>query len=267
MATPFRDRTPTRRLPIVTWLLIGSCTFVFVFLQAPAFQRIFIGINSDSSDVVQIDNYVFNWTVVPCEVTSGKPVAQGASQCHGRLPWYVQENTHKNVWASVLYSMFLHEGIFHIASNLLILWVFGRVIEDMLGHFTYLFVYLAGGIVATLTFVYTHYHSVTPALGASGAIAAVMGVAVVLNPNAKLLTLLQTSGTQVAYMPAWSVLGLFFASQFFYGNNSVAWQAHVGGMIFGALFGLGILLVRRLRRARASGAAGATPTPTAAFTT
>jgi membrane associated rhomboid family serine protease len=260
VATPFRDRTPTRRLPIVTWLLIGTCVFVYVFLQAPAFQRVFFANDqSRGQAVVEAENYVYRWSVIPCEVTSGKTVSQGAKECHGRLPWYVDEGR-KNVWASVAISMFLHGGLLHIAGNMLFLWVFGRVVEDRLGHLVYLGVYLIGGLVATFTFAYAHYHSTTPGLGASGAIAAVMGVAVVLNPNGKLLTVLQTAGAQVAYLPAWSVLGLFFASQFFYGDNTVAWEAHVGGMVFGALFGVGLLLVRRLR-GPAGPAAVAPPPP------
>jgi membrane associated rhomboid family serine protease len=252
MATPFLDPTPTRRVPYVTWLLIGTCVVVFALLQSPAFQRARLDDNltgSDRAAVIEANNFVYRWSAVPCEVTSGKTVRAGASECHGRLPFYVDERG-KNVWLSVFFSMWLHGGLLHIAGNMLFLWVFGRMIEDRLGPLPFLGIYLVGGIVATLTFCYAHYHSTVPGLGASGAIAAVMGVAVVLEPRRRLLSVLQTPGAQVAYLPAWAVLGLFFASQFFYGDNTVAWEAHVGGMVFGALCGLAILGAGRLRTRR-----------------
>lgn len=247
MATPFLDRTPTRRFPYVTWLLIAACVFVYVFLQAPVFQKAIVANDTNYNQAqIEAEAYVYRWSVVPCEVTSGHTLEHGAKECDTRAPYYLDEGG-KNVWASILFSMFLHGGLLHIAGNMLFLWVFGRVMEDRLGHLPFLLVYFVGGIVATLTFCFAHYHSTSPGLGASGAIAAIMGTALILNPKGRMLSVLQTAGAQVAYIPAWAVLGLFFASQFFYGDNTVAWEAHVGGMVFGAIVGLGFLAARRVR--------------------
>lgn len=236
----------------MTWVIIAACVVVYLFLQSPAFQQSRLQdqpVGTESSAVVQANEFIYRWTAVPCEVTSGKTAQQGAKECHGSIPAYVNEHG-KNVWASVFFSMWLHGGLLHIAGNMLFLWVFGRMIEDRVGHGLFLAVYLVGGVVSILAFSFAHYHSTDPGLGASGAIAAIMGVAVVLQPRRRLLSILNAPGVQVAYFPAWAVLGLFFASQFFYGDKTVAWEAHVGGMIFGALCGLLVLGVEQLRRRR-----------------
>lgn len=261
MATPFLDPGPTRRFPIVTACLMGICIIVFLVLQSPAFQRPTLDTSrsGDRSALLEADRFVYRWTAVPCEVTSGRTVVQGAKECDGSLPFYVDERG-KNVWLSVFFSMWLHGSPLHIAGNMLYLWIFGRLIEDRLGRLAFLAIYLIGGMVATFAFCYSHYHSTGPGLGASGAIAAIMGVAVVLQPRRRLLSVLQIPGAQVAYVPAWAVLGLFFASQFFYGNDAVAWEAHVGGMVFGVICGLGIWLFGRWRsRPRAAPAMALSP--------
>ncbi|HVX17814.1 MAG TPA: rhomboid family intramembrane serine protease [Acidimicrobiales bacterium] len=244
----------------MTACLIGICIFVFLVLQSSAFQRPTLDTtrSGDRTAVLEANRFVYRWTAIPCEVTSGETVEQGAKECDGTLPFYADEHG-KNVWLSVFFSMWLHANLLHIAGNMLYLWIFGRLIEDRLGPLAFLAIYLVGGMIATFTFCYAHYHSTGPGLGASGAIAAIMGVAVVLQPRRRLLSVLQTPGAQVAYVPAWAVLGLFFASQFFYGDDTVAWQAHVGGMLFGVLCGLGIWLYGR-RRGRTQ------PLPTVALT-
>lgn len=231
MALPLRDDSPPRRFPVMTWALILACVVVFAFFQPPDFQTL-----RGARDTRPNTEFVYRWGAIPCEIRHVKPLDQHPPCQHEVGPAYPVH--HKNVLLSLLSAMFLHGGIEHIAGNLLFLWVFGRAVEGRLGPFGLMALYLIGGVVATLTFVAANPGSTGPSLGASGAIAAVMGAYLVLRPAGRILTFLQTASLQVIYLPAWVVLGLFFVEQFFFdahGEHQIAWQAHVGGMVFGAL--------------------------------
>jgi membrane associated rhomboid family serine protease len=144
---------------------------------------------------------------------------------------------HKNVWLAVVVSMFLHGGLLHLGGNMLFLWIFGNNIEDRLGRVRYLLFYLAAGVVATASQVALDPSSVLPMIGASGAIAGVMGAYLLLYPNARILSLLFVFPVEIR--AKW-LLGFWFVSQFFLSPSSgVAWGAHVGGFVFGALLALG----------------------------
>jgi rhomboid family protein len=125
----------------------------------------------------------------------------------------------------------------HLAGNMLFLWVFGNNIEDRMRPLGYLLFYLAGGVVATLAHVVLEPHSTVPMVGASGAIAAVMGAYLVLFPNAPILSVIPIFFIGVLQeIPAKWLLGLWFVTQFLISPNSgVAWAAHVGGFVFGVL--------------------------------
>jgi membrane associated rhomboid family serine protease len=242
MALPLRDDAPTRRTPWVTIALILVNLVVFLFLQPPWFQR------QEAEDEVQLDEYedvvaaeryVWSWGVVPCEVMSGKPLAESPSTCDRDRPPRVLLDGDKVVWVGLLTSAFLHSGLLHLLGNLLFLWVFGNNVEDRLGHLTYLAFYLVGGVVAALGFVLANQHSVVPGIGASGAIAAVMGAYLVFRPRAKILTMVGTAAFQVVYVPAYVVLGLFFVTQFLIPDDeAIAWEAHAAGMAFGMVAAL-----------------------------
>jgi membrane associated rhomboid family serine protease len=147
----------------------------------------------------------------------------------------------KHVFLAVLLSMFLHGSVLHLAGNMLFLWVFGNNIEDRLGTVRYVAFYLVAGIVATFAHVFLQPTSTIPVIGASGAIAGVMGAYLVWFPNARVLSLLFIV---VARVRAKWLLLLWFASQFFVNpNEGVAWAAHVGGFVFGA--GAAALLAQR----------------------
>jgi membrane associated rhomboid family serine protease len=143
-------------------------------------------------------------------------------------------------------SMFLHGGWLHLIGNMWYLWIFGDNVEDRLGHFTYLIFYLLCGLGAGVVHTVLNYQTSVPSIGASGAIAGVLGAYLVSYPHARVLTLIPIFVfMQVIEIPALIVLGLWFLMQFFYGAASlgaatantggVAWWAHVGGFVIGML--------------------------------
>jgi len=143
-------------------------------------------------------------------------------------------------------SMFLHGGWLHLIGNMWYLWIFGDNVEDRLGHFTYLIFYLLCGLGAGVVHTVLNYQTSVPSIGASGAIAGVLGAYLVSYPHARVLTLIPIFVfVQVIEIPALIVLGLWFLMQFFYGatelaaatgnSGGVAWWAHVGGFVIGML--------------------------------
>jgi len=150
-------------------------------------------------------------------------------------------------WPTILTSMFLHGGWLHIIGNMWFLWIFGDNIEDHLGHFRYLLFYLACGIAAAVTHIVFNLSSNEPTVGASGAIAGVMGAYVILYPRARVLTLVVLIVFFTFWwIPAWVFLGYWFLIQFLSGaamsiaetsrsTGGVAFWAHVGGFVTGVL--------------------------------
>src|SRR4051812_36190171 len=138
--------------------------------------------------------------------------------------------------------MFMHGNLLHIAGNMLFLWVFGNNIEDRMGKVGYLAFYLIGGFAAAMAHILVQPHSAIPVVGASGAIAALMGAYLVLFPKAPINTLL-ILGFIILFrkLPAWVLLVAWFGLQFLTNpNEGVAWVAHVGGFVFGALVALAL---------------------------
>ncbi len=217
---PYSDGIPARRFPVVNIALIVANFAVFLFYELP---------NGDAA--------VNRASFYPCDVNGA---------CHLGIPWGVG-------WIT---AMFMHAGWDHILGNMLFLMIFGKNVEDAFGRLGYLGFYLAGGCAATMlqtamTLLFgTASDARRPNLGASGAIAAVLGAYIVLYPNSRILTLL---GWFPIRIPAWIFLGGWFLYQFFEGNyglvhpdstggSGVAFFAHVGGFVFGAL--VAIVLTR-----------------------
>ncbi len=209
---PLRDNVPTRSRPLVTYALIVANILVWVLYQLPDLQG-------------SVDEFAYH----PCEVEGSCPtIGQG--------------------WAlTVFTSMFLHGGWAHLIGNMLFLWVFGNNLEDALGRVRFLLFYVAGGLVATAvqSFVTLSYASelegTIPNVGASGAISAVLGGYLVLLPRAKVLTLIVVFLREI---PAAFFLLVWFGFQLVDGSASiahpdegggVAFFAHIGGFVFGAL--------------------------------
>jgi membrane associated rhomboid family serine protease len=149
-------------------------------------------------------------------------------------------------WSTLVTSMFLHGGWMHLIGNMWFLWIFGDNVEDILGHFQYLVFYLACGVAAGLAFVLTSPYSRMPTIGASGAIAGVMGAYMVKFPRSRVLTLvfIVVFFTTIE-VPAWIMLVYWFVIQLFSGlgtvaeshisQGGVAWFAHVGGFLAGII--------------------------------
>ena len=148
-------------------------------------------------------------------------------------------------WSTIFTSMFLHGSWFHLGGNMWSLWIFGDNVEDRLGHARYLGFYLLCGVVATLAHAWSDPASIVPTVGASGAIAGIMGAYFVLYPHSRVLTLLPWIFIQVVEMPAIVLLGFWFLMQLFsagavavtantHGSGGVAFAAHVVGFVAGA---------------------------------
>jgi membrane associated rhomboid family serine protease len=236
---PLKDRNPTVRTPVVTVLLIVLNVGVFFFIQRPA------------GEVPQGDvRFSYEYAAIPCELVTGQPLSEdeiartfngdtsacdrGGDELTPSFGGDEEIFPDKNVWLSVLFSMFLHGGWLHLGGNMLFLWTFGNNIEDKLGWVPYLVFYLLGGVVAAAGHVLVDPNSTIPVVGASGAVAAVMGAYLVWFPRAPILTLLIFFLFIVREIPAVWLLGFWFVLQFFTGPDSgVAWMAHVGGFVFG----------------------------------
>ena len=145
-------------------------------------------------------------------------------------------------------SMFMHGGWMHLIGNMLFLWIFGNNVEDYFGSIKFLFFYLASGLAAVALFTIFGPNSEVPLVGASGAIAGVMGAYMVLHPRAKITTLIIFIFIQIIHLPAKTVIGIWFAMQLFMSltqtssGGGVAYLAHVGGFLFG--WGLLRLIVK-----------------------
>ena len=213
---PLRDDIPSQRFPVVTLMLIALnvVSFLFELLLGPNLQE-----------------FLLYWAIVPVRYTLPE-VAQLFSFPEQALPF--------------LSSMFLHGGWTHLVANMWSLWIFGDNVEDRLGRFRFLCFYLLGGIIAALLHIYTNADSPVPTIGASGAIAAVMGAYLRLYPHANVAMLIPPFFLGPFFVvPAVAFLGWWFILQFFNGTLSlladpsqaggIAWWAHIGGFVFGAL--------------------------------
>lgn len=219
---PLNDNNPTRIRPLVTYALITLNIVIFLY-----------ELRLSSSE---LEAFFQRYGVVPSELTAS--FASGDSS---------------QIWPQLLTlftSQFLHGGFLHIAGNMLFLWVFGNNIEDQLGHIRYIIFYLICGALAGLTQWFFAMDSDLPSIGASGAIAGVLGAYILRFPRAKILTLLPLGFFFFAVrIPAIFFLGFWFLQQALYGIASlnapanvgmmggVAYWAHAGGFVFGIILG------------------------------
>ncbi|WP_137699587.1 rhomboid family intramembrane serine protease [Marimonas lutisalis] len=212
---PIRDHNPSGRTPYVTYALI--VVNVAVFLS-------YIGLFSDPR---ALNMFFFEWAILPARVMSG----QG--------------------YETLVTSMFLHGGFMHILGNMLFLWIFGDNLEDQMGHLGFAAFYLTCGVGAGLAHVLMAPYSMVPTVGASGAIAGVMGGYLLLFPKARIdILLIIIIFFRIFTIPAWVMLAVWFAMQFFGGiaadpaTGGVAYWAHAGGFVIGAALTLPVFLAR-----------------------
>lgn len=230
LVIPLRDANPTRRTPFVTLAIIALNLIAF-FLWQPL-----------TGSAQEQEVFFYCHGAIAEEVSDLQPIPQVDQICGG-----------KSVIESIFTSMFLHGGFLHIAGNMLYLWVFGNNVEDRMGRIPFILFYLAAGVVAVYGQVLTDPDSTVPLIGASGAIAGTLGAYLVMFPHARVLTLVPIFFfLQVAELSAVLVLGFWFVLQALQGVGSlggqvggVAWWAHIGGFVFGALIAL--LFYRRRR--------------------
>ena len=256
MVIPIHDDNPTRRTPIVTYLLI-ALNFL-VFLSEPVVSQIGVGTQT-VQQVCSQQAYFDKYAAIPKELTSGHPlpphryVLSGGSE-HFTCP--VIDDSNKRPYLSVLYAMFLHGGWLHLLGNMLFLWVFGNNVEDIFGRIKFLLFYVFCGYVATYGFAFVHPTGTTTLVGASGAIAGVLGAYLVMFPRARVMTLIPIAIILIPIrLPAWVVLGGWFLLQWLYSNGTavasgagVAYAAHVFGFIAGALIALAVRPYLRVNR-------------------
>ena len=188
--------------------------------------------------VVTISIIVINVVVFFLELAGGQQFIEQWSV----IPAYIVAGQR---WITILTAMFMHGGWMHIIGNMVFLWAFGPAIEDAMGHLLYLAFYLLGGVVASLAQIAAASSSTVPSLGASGAIAAVMGAFLITYPRDRIRTLLFLGWfIQVTVLPASLLIGIWFVIQLFSQVGSVvttqsgqsggvAYMAHIGGLIFG----------------------------------
>jgi len=236
---PLKDDTPRFTTPLINYFLIFANVMVFFF--------------EESLSPRQQAGFIDSFGLVPLRL---------ASSLNLSLP-HVYSHAHVVSPAlallPVLTSMFLHGGWWHLIMNMWFLWIFGRNVEDTLGHFPYLVFYLTCGFVAALVQTLSDLNSTFPMIGASGAIAGVMGGYFLLYPRARVLMLVPFLFIFFLWLPAWVVLGYWFVLQFLSGvgtalvtaersSGGVAFWAHVGGFVAGML--LVRLFPSRTRRYR-----------------
>lgn len=227
MVIPIADRNPTRRTPWVTRLLIGANIVVFVLLTPWT-----------EGTCAQVGFYQ-DWAVVPQEIVQGAPLT-GAQETGTPVDACgLSAATDKDVYLSILTSMFLHGGWVHLLLNMLYLLIFGNNVEDRFGHVRYLAFYLVSGTVATLVFVAANPSEVTSLVGASGAIAGVLGAYLVMFPRARVYASVPFLFFLVIPLPAALVLGLWFVGQIGalrvgdLAGAQVAYLAHIAGFVIG----------------------------------
>jgi membrane associated rhomboid family serine protease len=241
---PLKDNIPTDRFPVVTVALIAINVFVYFVLQKG-------GILHGPSDGI-----IVRWGAIPYELTHpGKHcdlAAGGQVLCQGQPGVTGTASSQPDTYLTVLSSMFMHGSILHLAGNMLFLWIFGNNVEDsmgrgeVLGRIKYLIFYLLGGAAAVALQTAIRPDAAVPTVGASGAIAAVLGAYIVLYPRARVLTVIFIIFFFTIFeLPAVIVLGLWFVQQAIFGavnltdptggGGGVAYFAHVGGFAFGLL--------------------------------
>jgi membrane associated rhomboid family serine protease len=244
---PVHDVNPVRRTPWVTYLLIAAN--IVVFLLTPAATIAGVG-GVAPADVCRQQAFYDHYAAIPRELIHNEPLPAVPTGAVGPGPSCVigPPGYHKEPALSALFAMFLHGSWLHLLGNMLFLWVFGNNVEDRFGRLKYLLFYLICGYAATYGFALLNADSTQTLVGASGAIAGVLGAYLVLYPRARVWSLVPILFFIPLRLPAWLVLGLWFVIQWFYsagfgmsGAGEVAYFAHVFGFVVGMVLALPFL--------------------------
>ena len=218
---PLKDDNPTQTFPLVTVVIIIMNILVYVYQLTLSTEG--------------LETFLFRYGAIP-----------------GRLlhPFFQESSSPQTVpfGLTIFSSMFLHGGLIHLLGNMLYLWIFGDNVEDYLGHIKFIFFYLIAGFFAAFIHTLSDLNSPIPMIGASGAIAGVLGAYLILFPRTNISTLFFfIIFFKIIKVPAVLILGLWFLVQLLNagsGGGSVAWYAHVGGFL------TGIILIRTFKAIR-----------------
>jgi membrane associated rhomboid family serine protease len=249
---PLRDNIPTDRFAVVTVALIVANVLMY-FL----FQKGGISLGSPDSQAY-LDNLV-DYAVIPYEVTHPGDQcelvnASGAVACEPDI----QAGPQPATWITLFTSMFMHGGLLHLGGNMLFLWIFGNNVEDSMGPVKFVFFYVLGGLAADAAQIAVGPNSDIPTIGASGAVAGVLGGYLLLFPRARVVTVVFIIFFfTILELPALLFLGIWILQQFLFGyfdlvgssgEGGVAYFAHIGGFLFGLLLIRAFANERRHRR-------------------
>ncbi len=228
MLLPIQDENPTYSKPVITVALLSANVMVFVYqmILGPAGEQLFIF--GTAVIPYELTHYVDRTTFAIPSTRYAYPAAL--------LPFPL----------TLFSAMFTHGGFMHLGGNMLYLWIFGNNIEDAMGHGRFFIFYMVTGLGATMVHVLSDPNSTIPMIGASGAIAGILGAYFVLYPKAKIKTfVVLIIFIQIIYVPAVFILGFWFLRQIIgIGSDDIAWYAHIGGFL------VGMFLVRRFERPR-----------------
>ncbi len=225
MLFPLGDDNSQRKItPFVTYTLVAVNILVFIYQ-------------------LMDERFTYGYSVVPFEITRGVDLINQAIFVRGQMAQPPQTPGPSPIYLTLISAMFMHGGFMHIAGNMLYLWIFGDNVEDRMGHLKFFIFYLLCGLFASATHIFFGPDSRIPSLGASGAIAGVLGAYLVLHPHQRIRVLVPLGFfSQLTELPAIVVIGFWALLQFFQGFGSiaetaqtggVAYMAHVGGFVAG----------------------------------
>jgi len=245
---PLKDNIPTSRFPVVTVAIIALNVIAYFFWQKGGITF------GDPKNPHYMENLI-KYAAIPKELTHGvhcgyplvpepgglvADTNQVVCGTHDQFPTASQD---PNPWITPFTAMFMHGGLLHLGGNMLFLWIFGNNVEDSMGPIRYVVFYLLGGLCALALQIVVDPSSQVPTLGASGAIAGVLGGYILLYPRARVLTLIFIIlFFTIIEIPASVVLAIWFAQQLLFGaldlsdptgGGGVAYFAHIGGFVFG----------------------------------
>ncbi len=238
---PLKDNIPTERFPVVTVALIVANVLMYLFFQkaigSPWFNT------PDEQNVIDYGAFPYEFTHPGdhCELVQGGGIA-----CEGQPGVTGTADPQPATWVTAFTSMFMHGSLIHLGGNMLFLWIFGNNVEDSMGVVKYIVFYLLAGFAATAGQIVVGPDVAVPGIGASGAVAGVLGGYILLFPRARVVTLIFiVFFFTIVELPALLILGFWFIQQALFGyfdltsggnaEGGVAYFAHIGGFVFGLL--------------------------------
>jgi membrane associated rhomboid family serine protease len=233
---PLKDNIPTEHFPVVTVALIALNVLAYFFFQHGTLSF------GDPSDQQYLQN-LFDYAWIPVEISEG--VQCVPDQAFQTVQCAADVQDQPPVYVTLFTAMFMHGGLLHLGGNMLFLWIFGNNVEDSMGPLRFIVFYLLAGIAATALQTAINIDSAVPNIGASGAVAGVLGGYLLLFPHARVITVIFIIFFfTIVELPALLILGFWFVQQVLFGyfglssggeGGGVAYFAHIGGFVFGLL--------------------------------